>query len=79
MDSPYEFLKLVMLNEEQRCKIFDSGVFNTIAMAYTALALRHCEFSEKVVAKVLHGLQEEFEFTDAQSALERLRETNPNE
>lgn len=68
------FAMAVSLSEQERCEIFDTGVFNEICKAYTFSALERCGMGNDA-AKVLHELEADFENTAAGEALSFYRTT----
>ena len=65
------------LEEKDSCRLFDSGRFNDIALAYMMLSLKAAEVPEKKATEALAMMYHAFDELHAEEALTRYRNTLP--
>lgn len=65
----------MLLSEEKRNAMFDSGIFNNIVLAYVSHAMKQQEFPTEDISTVIASLEESFEFIDSAAVMEEWKKT----
>ena len=68
MTAKDEFLKFTLMPDDERCRIIDSGVFNSIIRGYCVAGMKEAGCSHSDIHKTMNALSRVFDEVSAAEA-----------